>query len=60
MSELLGKEARFYFSNGDQVKGVIRYVPSATGECWVMDTECETFYIQNFERMVIKKVSDDR
>ena len=58
MSNLVGKKAVFYFSSGDKVKGVIKYVPVATGDCWVVDTEWETFYIQNYERMVIKKESE--
>jgi hypothetical protein len=60
MVKLVGNEAIFYFSSGDQVQGVIKYVPVATGDCWIIDTEWETFYIQNYERMVIKKVSDEK
>ena len=54
MSDLVGKEAIFHFAHGgDAVKGKIKYVPASPGDNFILTTDFETFYIQNYVFFVI-------
>lgn len=34
------------------IYGTVRSMPIATGDCWVIETEMETHYVQTFSRIV--------
>ena len=57
MNNLNGKQAIFYFESGAELHGTIQYQPVATGDNWIINTDYETLYIQNYSYMCISKSS---
>ena len=55
--EIIGKEAIVYFGGPDdpQIKGIVKYMPSSMGDCWIIETDKGLNYIQQFEIIFIKK-----
>ena len=60
MSALIGKKAKFFFSQHEPLVGTIKHVPQATGDSFVIRTIESEFtdsavdiYIQQYDYMVL-------
>ena len=61
----IGDKALFRFVDGRTVFGVIRHIPVATGDSWIISEilegkEFEWLYIQQFETMSLTGESDGK
>ena len=46
----IGDQVRVVFARGEQeIEGVVRYMPQEPGECWVIESQWNIFYVQTFQ-----------
>lgn len=50
----IGDAVSIYFANGDVIRGIVKYIPCATGESWIIwDDERRIVHVQEFETITV-------
>ena len=42
-------------ASGRDLEGIVRYMPSATGDAWVIENDYGIFYVQQYQVIVKRK-----
>lgn len=58
MSDLIGKTVTFSFSTTPQLTGIIKRVPVATGDSFVLNCDGVEFWIQQFDWMRVTSATE--
>lgn len=48
-------EVTVCYSDGSELKGIVKHYPQSAGELWIVETDTALHYIQNFDAIVKKK-----
>ena len=57
-----GDEVTVYMMGDFQgtIKGTVKHIPQATGECWVIDAKYDVHYVQTFSEIRKAKPNDGK
>ena len=47
------------FCRDYEIYGIVRYIPQATGDCWIIETDSFLYYIQQFDLIRKAKENDN-
>lgn len=50
-----GDFVHVFFENVERVSGTVLHIPQAQGECWVIDNDTETHFVNSFARITKDK-----
>ena len=51
----IGDAVTVCFTDGSTMDGVVNYMPSAPGDCWVIETGTAIYHVQRFDTICKKR-----